>query len=66
MKKTIRFSDNDVIEFDFNRSGFIQAVSYKESSSDLRQPLSVRRNVFSAAKKMIKDTLGYSSSVKLR
>ncbi|MCH7335672.1 hypothetical protein [Acinetobacter sp. NIPH 2699] len=58
MKKTIKFSDNDIIEFDFNRAGFIQAVSYKESSSDLRQPLNARRNVFSAAKKNDKGYIG--------
>ena len=51
MKKTIKFSDNDVDNFDLSRAGFIQAVSYKESSSDLSQPLSTNFNKISASKK---------------
>ncbi|ENW21667.1 hypothetical protein [Acinetobacter haemolyticus] len=51
MKKTIKFSDHDVDNFDLSRAGFIQAVSYKESSSDLSQPLSTNFNKISASKK---------------
>ncbi|RSN77981.1 cell envelope integrity protein TolA [Acinetobacter haemolyticus] len=58
MKKKIKFSDNDVIDFDCNRIGFIQAVSYKESSSDLSQPLSTRRNISSALQKNDKGYVG--------
>lgn len=58
MKKKIKFSDNDVIDFDCNRIGFIQAVSYKESSSDLSQPLSTRRNISSALQKNDKGYIG--------
>lgn len=59
MKKKIKFSDNDVIDFDCNRIGFIQAVSYKESSSDLSQPLSTRRNISSALQKNDKGYIGF-------
>ena len=40
MKKTITFKDGTTRTFETNLSGFIQAVSYKESSSDLSKGLS--------------------------
>ena len=36
MNKIIRFKDGTVQDFNLNRNGFIQAVSYKESSADLK------------------------------
>ena len=51
MKKTIQFQDGSVQDFELNRNGFIQAVSYKESSADLKQSLSHKSNIIAAAKK---------------
>lgn len=51
MKKTIKFQDGSVQDFELNRNGFIQAVSYKESSADLKLSLNHKSNIIAAAKK---------------
>jgi hypothetical protein len=51
MKKTIQFQDGSVQDFELNRNGFIQAVSYKESSADLKLSLNHKSNIIAAAKK---------------
>lgn len=51
MKKTIQFQDGSVQDFELNRNGFIQAVSYKESSADLKLSLKHKSNIIAAAKK---------------
>ncbi|RKG31160.1 hypothetical protein D7V21_14695 [Acinetobacter guerrae] len=51
MKKTIQFQDGSLQNFELNRNGFIQAVSYKESSADLKLSLSHKSNIIAAAKK---------------
>jgi hypothetical protein len=50
MKKTIKFQDGSVQDFELNRNGFIQAVSYKESSADLKLDLTHKSNIMAAAK----------------
>lgn len=51
MKKKIKFPDNTVREYELNRNGFIQALSFKESSSDLSLSLNHNLNKIAAAKK---------------
>ena len=51
MKKTIQFQDGSIQDFELNRNGFIQAVSYKESSADLKLSLNHKSNIIAAAKK---------------
>ena len=47
MKKTIKF-DKDTKDFELNQLGFISAVSFKESSSDLSLSLKDPTNVQAA------------------
>lgn len=50
MKKTIKFQDGSMQEFNLNREGFIQAVSYKESSADLKLSSNHKINMMAAKK----------------
>lgn len=50
MKKIITFKDGTTRTFETNLEGFIQAVSFKESSSDLSLPLSNPVNIRCARK----------------
>lgn len=50
MKKTIKFQDGSMQEFNLNRDGFIQAVSYKESSADLKLSSNHKINMMAAKK----------------
>ncbi|MBN6516851.1 hypothetical protein JZM36_08230 [Acinetobacter pittii] len=50
MKKTIKFQDGSMQEFNLNREGFIQAVSYKESSADLKLSPNHKINMMAAKK----------------
>jgi hypothetical protein len=51
MKKTIKFQDRTVREYELNRNGFIQVVSFKESSADLSLSLTHKTNLLAAAQK---------------
>lgn len=51
MNKIIRFKDGTVQDFNLNRNGFIQAVSYKESSADLKLSPNHKINIIASAKK---------------
>ncbi|WP_168415411.1 hypothetical protein, partial [Acinetobacter indicus] len=50
MKKTIIFKDGTIKTFETNLAGFISAVSFKESSSDLSLSLSHPINMRCAKK----------------
>lgn len=59
MKKTIKFQDGSMQEFNLNREGFIQAVSYKESSADLKLSSNHKINMM-AAKKVVQAVIQVS------
>lgn len=51
MKKIISFKDGSIQEFEANRAGFIQAVSYKESSAKLKLDINHPNNITAASAK---------------
>ena len=65
MNKIIRFKDGTVQDFNLNRNGFIQAVSYKESSADLKLSPNHKINIIASAKKSAGGTVDFSKWVNL-
>lgn len=59
MNKIIRFKDGTVQDFNLNRNGFIQAVSYKESSADLKLSPNHKINIIASAKKKCRGHRGF-------
>lgn len=59
MNKIIRFKDGTVQDFNLNRNGFIQAVSYKESSADLKLSPNHKINIIASAKKSAGGTVDF-------
>ncbi|MDH0032491.1 MULTISPECIES: hypothetical protein [unclassified Acinetobacter] len=51
MEKTIKFQDGTVQDFCLNRNGFIEAVSYKESSAKLKLSINHSDNLKAASAK---------------